>query len=213
MKITQSPNFDLKLCMKGLSVLITYIYSDIYEYAYYLTFKRSMKSYASEFNDPWDAPVDAEFLENTGDPYVLNCCMVIDQIIACKVELDLRFGIDQVDNLEEEASKLEADRFMPYFLVYKQSKSYKKMVQFYDRFLTETIEVLYLYACVLTSGKYRVPLVLKRQFKLADEESLRLLNQDDDNVLLLMELIVGLKKHLADLKALGVKKVVKKRPK
>ena len=51
MKNSRNDPFDLNLCIRGLGSLVTSLHSDIYEYAYHLTFKRSMKMYASEFYD------------------------------------------------------------------------------------------------------------------------------------------------------------------
>lgn len=52
---------------------------------------------------------------------------------------------------------------------------------------------LYLHASAITAQTYKTPLMLKKQFHLSEEESLRLLNQDEDNVMLLKDLITILK--------------------
>jgi len=50
---------------------INHIHSDIYEYMYYFTFKKSMKLYAKDFNDAWVQYVgEVEFFEKIEDPFV-----------------------------------------------------------------------------------------------------------------------------------------------
>jgi len=197
--------------MRGLGVLMTYMHSDLYEYMYYLTFKRTMKSYSKEFNDAWAQGIDdIDFFGKTDDPFVKNCNHVHDQIIDCKLELMVRFGIDEVEDLENEALILQSTRFRPYFLLYKRSKSYKKLKLYYERTLIGFTECLYWYACAITAQSYKIPLVLKKQLVLSDQESLRLLNQDDNNVELLKDLIQRLQKDLGALKLLDIKKAAKR---
>jgi hypothetical protein len=211
MQVSRNDPFDLSLSIRGLGVMITYMLSDSYEYMYYLTFKRTMKLYVKDFNDAWlKAVEDADFFLGTGDPFVPICHSATIKLMEAKKELCLRWGIDEVEDLQDLAIILQAQRFSPYILIYKQSKSYKKLTQYYERALSEYIECLYLYACAFTALSYKIPLVLKRQFRLPEPEGLRLLNQDDNNVDLLKELIVDLKKDLVDFKALREKKYKKK---
>lgn len=210
-KVSRNDPFDLNLCMRGLGVMMTYMHSDLYEFMYYLTFKRTMKSYSQEFNDAWAQGIEEiDFFEKTDDPFVKNCTHAHNSIADAKMELVVRFGIDEVEDLEDEEMVLQSTRFRPYFLLYKRSKSYKKLKLYYERTLTGFIECLYWYACALTARSYKIPLVLKRQLALPDDESLRLLNQDDNNVELLKELISELQKDLQELKTLNIKKPVKK---
>lgn len=203
MKISRNDPYDLDLFIRGLGVLLTQMHSDLYEYIYYLTFKRSMKAYAKDFNDPWEQAIEhLDFFEKIEDPFVQNCLSAQQRLIDCKVELTLRFGIDEVEDLEDPLMSVQALRYRPYMLVFKRSKSYKKLKLYYERSLSEFIESLYLYACALTAESYKIPLVLKKRLNLPDEESFRLLNQDDHTVELLTELIKGLKKDLSDLRLL-----------
>lgn len=203
MKISRNDPFDLNLCIRGLGTLLTYMHSDIYEYTYFLTFKKSMKLYARDFNDPWEQPINHDdFFEGIDDPFVQNCRETMGRLIECKFEVSLRFGIDEEDDLRDEDIIAQAQRFSPYLMVYKRSKSYKKLKLYYERTLSEVIESLYLYACALTAKSYKIPLVLKRQFNLPEQESLKLLNHDDNNVELLATLITELKKDLDGLRLL-----------
>jgi len=115
----------------------------------------------------------------------------------------LRFGIDEEEDGEDETIILQAGRFKPYIL---RSKSYKKLRLYYERTIAETIDSLYLYACAITAESNKIPLVLKKQFKLPEQECLKLLNQDDNNVVLIKELIIGLKKDLNEIRLLIMKK-------
>lgn len=203
MKISRNDPFNLNLCIRGLGNLLTFMHSDIYEYMYYLTFKRSMRAYKKEFNDALHKSIDdGAFFEDSTDLYVKSCTSACHKIMYCKLELALRWGIDEIEDLENVDLKVQAQRFKPFFLVSKRSKSYRKMVLFYERTLSGIIESLYLYACALTAKTYKIPLVLKRQFKLPDAVSLWLLNQEDNDVELIKELIIELKTDLSHFKLL-----------
>lgn len=207
MNISTKDHFDLNSCIRGLRLLTMYIHSDIYEYMYYFTFKKSMKSYAKDFNDAWVQYIgEIEFFEKIEDPFVKNCLSTEQKLIEFKLELMLRFRIDEEEDGEDETIILQAGRFKPYILRSKRSKSYKKLRLYYERTIAETIDSLYLYACAITAQRNKIPLILKRQFKLPEQESLILLNQDDNNVALLKGLIVGLKKDLNEIRLLIMKK-------
>jgi len=179
------------------------MHSDIYEFTYFLTFKKSMKLYARDFDNPWEQPIEHDdFFREIDDPFVANSLKALEKLIDFKLELTLRFGIDEIEDLEDEVIIVQAGRFKPYMMVHKRSKSYKKLKLYYERTLSGFIDSLYLYACALTARSYKIPLVLKRQFNLPGQESLRLLNHDDNNVELLATLITGLKTDLNDLRAL-----------
>lgn len=210
MKNSRNDPFDLNICIRGLGNLATDLHSDIYEYAYYLTFKRSMKMYAKEFNDSTDAPIeDLEYFLTTGDLYVTNCYQSMEKLIAYKLELMNRFGIDEVEDLLDESIVLESMRYKPYYLISKRSKSYKKLLLYYERLLVESIKCLYTYTCVLTAQNYKIPRVLKKQFDLPEPDCYRLLNSDDNNVYLLTALIVNLKIVLVDLRRIKAEKLLK----
>lgn len=203
MSISRNDPFDLNLCMRGLGNLVTYMHSDIYEYVYHLTFKKTMKLYAKDFADPWEQPIEHDdFFTEIDDPFVENCLKALEKLIDFKLELAVRFGIEEIEDLQDEDIIMEAGRFKPFLLVFKHSKSYKKLKQYYERTLTGFIDSLYLYACAITAQRYKVPLVLKRQFELEGQEGLRLLNHDDNNVELLAILIADLEVILKELKTL-----------
>lgn len=210
MKISRNDPFDLKLSMRGLVLQMNYILLDFYEFAYHFTFKRTMKTYDKEFQDPYIQIIDDyEFFESTKDPVVLNIIKAHVRLHECKTLFILNYGIEENEDSGNEAIKEEAMRYEPYKLMYKRSKSYKKLKLYYERALVENIDYFYTYACALTASSYKIPLVLKRQFALPEPESMRLLNQDDHNIVLLKELITGLKKDLEDFRLLPVNKKAK----
>jgi hypothetical protein len=55
---------------------------------------------------------------------------------------------------------------------------------------------------MFSAGKYRIPRVLKHNFKIDDAASLRLLNHDDELISLISEVIELLMGHLQDLNKL-----------
>ena len=201
MKISNKDIFDYRLTIQALGVILTYMHTDLYEYMYYLTFKRSMKSYAKEFNDAWENSIDHdEFFEGINDRIVQNCFETHGKIIDCKQELILRFGLNEAEDLESRQIITEAQRYHPFQLLFKRSKSYKKLSLYYERTLEGFIECLFIYACSLTAEKYKIPLVLKRQFKGPVEDWFKLLNHDDPTVELLQSLILDLHRELGTLR-------------
>jgi|GEM_PF-1585839 len=207
MKVSRNDPFDLHLSIRGLGVMITYMHSDLYEYMYYLTFKRAMKSHSNEFSNPWLQPIEHhDFFEKTGDPFVNNLYSTTGKLIDAKHELTLRWGIDEEEDLRDDGIVAQAQRYHPYLLLFKKSKSYKKLTAYYERALTELISCLYSYACACTAKSYKIPLVLKKQFDLPVPESLRLLNHDDAHVALLKDLIIDLYTDLNELRLLRDKK-------
>lgn len=207
MEISRNDPFDLDLCVRGLGVLVTYMHSDVYEFVYHFTFKKSLRLYAKDFKNPWEQSIDDhDFFLKIEDPVVQSVLTAMEKLIDYKLEIALRFGIDEVADLSNEFIVAQAWRFKTYRLVYKQSKSYKKLIPYYDRTLAGIIATLSLYACALTAQSYKIPRVLKAQLDLPDMDNFRLLNRDDNNVDLLINLIVDLKKSLEGFRALMIAK-------
>jgi hypothetical protein len=162
-----------------------------------------MKSYAKEFNDAWKQSIDHdEFFEGTTDVIVRNCHQAHGKLIECKQELILRFGINEIEDLHSREVVTEAQRFHPFQLLYKRSKSYKKLIKYYERTLAGFIECLFIYACSITAEKYRIPLLLKRQFNQPSKDWFRLLNHDNPTVELLKDLVLDLDQDLRSLRLL-----------
>lgn len=203
MKTSTKDPFDLDTCTRGLSMLLSSVHSDLYEFVYFFTFKKSFKAYYSEFNDPWESPVeDGYFFEDNPDPYVQNAMLIFTKVGDYKDELNLRLGIDEDEDRQDAKYVFEGMRFKPYQAFFKRSKSYKKLTLCYERSLSELNHSLFLYASALTAQSNKIPLVLKRQFKLTGDESFRLLNLDDDQVVLLVGLMKELRKSLNEVRLL-----------
>lgn len=203
--------FDLKLTIRGLAHQIMWCYSDIYEYAYYFTFKKGMKAYEHEFDDAFELYVaETDYFKDGADPLVLNCHKAINRLTAVRDEIVLNWGLDEEKDLKSELVLWESSRYNPYKLNYKVGKTYRRLEHFYERTLAENITYFYLVACALTASKYRIPAVLKKQFEQPMPQSLRLLNHEDHNVSLLINLITGLQEDL-DERRLAAKKLMLRR--
>ncbi|MCX2451618.1 hypothetical protein OQX61_10120 [Pedobacter sp. PLR] len=203
MKTSTNDPFDLDNCIRGLSMLMSSVHSDFYEFIYYLTFKKEFKAYYSEFNNPWESPIeDGAFFDDVEDPCVQNCLKAFTMIGQAKEELNTWFGISDEEGEEVRMATyaIEGMRFKPFQVFFKRSKSYKKLKLSYERSLAEFIHSMFLYSCALTAQSNKIPLLLKRQFKLANDDAFRLLNQDDNQVVLLIGLMKGLKKLLNELR-------------
>ncbi|WP_316821245.1 hypothetical protein [Pedobacter gandavensis] len=201
MKTSANDPFDLDTCIRGLSMLMASVHSDFYEFVYYFAFKKSFKKYAKDFNNPWESPIeDGAFFDDVEDPYVQGCIKVFSLIGNAKTDLNTWFGINEYQDSQSAKYVFEGMRFRPYQAIFKRSQSYKKLRLTYERSLSELIHSLFLYACAMTAESNKIPLVLKKQFKLNGDESFRLLNRDDDQVALLIELMKELKKILNDLR-------------
>ncbi|MBB2149038.1 hypothetical protein [Pedobacter gandavensis] len=204
MKTSRNDPFDLDICIRGLSMMMGTVHSDFYEFVYYLTFKKAFKEYYSEFNNPWEFPIgDGTFFDDVDDPFVQNCLHAFTIIGKAKFELDGWFGIEAFEDHDPDEDTMfffEGMRFKPYQMHFKRNKSYKKLKLGYERSLAEFIHSLFLYACALTAQSNKIPLVLKKQFKLSNDDAFRLLNQDDDQVVLLIGLMKRLKKMLNELR-------------
>lgn len=196
-KISVSDQFDAQLSIRGLIFQLAEMGNDMYEYSYYLTFKKTYKEDARVFNDAHEMPIEEQsFFLKTGDPFVINCCSVENKILDLKDELMRRFQIDEMDNTEDEVAEVQSERHVLYLLFYKRSKSYKRLKIQYERALLEYISYFYKFACVFTASNYRIPLIFKKQFLKDEAISLKLLNSDDDTVALLMEYIISLRVDL-----------------
>ncbi|WP_442587779.1 hypothetical protein ACSBL2_17175 [Pedobacter sp. AW31-3R] len=209
-KPSRKDPFDLNLTFRGLGNLVTELYDNIYEYAYVFTFKRSMKMYREEFYDAYEVPIDdLSFFNNTGDPYVEHCMLVFELLAKYKIRLREIFGLDELCDLEDERVIHEAKRYAPYMLLYKHSKSYKRLKLYYERQLSECCLCFFTYACMLTAQRYQIPRQLMKPYDSPDGSWKRLLNDEDYQVALLIDLISDLKKCLADLRDIMNKQMAK----
>ena len=212
MKALCKDPFDYILCIRGLGNLVTYMDSEIYEYLFYFTFRTVMKNYKLEFTDPWrNFIAEMEFFEEIDQPFVQHSYQVNQRLTALKNELVSRFLIEELVDLDDANVEEEADRFKPYTLFYKHSKSLKMLKHYYERTLKDIIRCLFLYACALTAGNNRIPPVLKDRMDLPHEEWSLLLNREDSTVQLLIETIRELKQSLETLQEIMTKPPKKKR--
>ena len=204
--------FDLDLLIRGVLLQLIEMGSNLYEFSYTFTFKRTMKAYAGEFNDPFEKMIDQwDFFLDTGDPVVINCVRVEQMINKLAHDLRVLFGLDLQDVVADQMARHESARFAPLRLLYKRSKSYKQLKLCYEQSILDYIAYFYRIATVITVGKYKIPPIFNKQFILDEHVSLWLLNSDDATVVLLQDMIGLLRLQLEDLRAVPVKKKSKSR--
>jgi len=209
-KPTANDPFDLTLLIRGMVLQLIQMSSNVYEFAYTFTFKRTMKAYKEEFYDPFDKMVeDQEFFLATGDPVVINCVHAENIFHDIKNTVMMRFRLNLEDLVKDPATYRESLRFAPLRLHYKRSKSYKKLKSCYERSLLDYIKYLYQIACVITIEKHRIPAVFNKQFVSNEEQSLWLLNSEDATVTLLKDGIAVIRKQLQQLRELNNMKIIK----
>ena len=107
---------------------------------------------------PWQQYIsESEFFEKIDDPFVQNCLNTEAKLINFKLELMLRFGIDDdTKETEDEAVVLQAGRFRLYILRSKRAKSYKKLRLHYERTITETLDSFVSLLPILTNRLVRI---------------------------------------------------------
>jgi hypothetical protein len=202
-KISANDSFDDSLFIRGVVHQLLHMYSNVYEFRYYFTFKKTRKRFSKEYHNPYKMSIfEEQFYLDTGDLVVRNCCSVLRKISVLKGQLMTSFAIDEMENMRDKVAEIQAKRYAPYRLIFKKSKSYKKLKVYYERSLLEYINYLYKVASVITCSNYRIPKVFGKQFLLENAVSLRLLNIDNDVVAAIKEVIEGLRKDLADLRSL-----------
>ncbi|RZJ90344.1 MAG: hypothetical protein EOO20_08390 [Chryseobacterium sp.] len=185
--------FDYELCIGGLVAAVINLHSHHYEFCYYLSFKRAMREYTSEFTHPWNFPVpDGDFFDDVDDPIVQHSSKAGTILIEFNNTLMLRHGLHDGEVLEDEAYEKEVTRFLPAFNYSLHKKAYSRLLFMYERFFEESINTLYYYACTLSMRTYDFPTKMRLEVDYIHPETLRYLNIDDPDVALLVDLITEL---------------------
>lgn len=207
-KISADDPFNFQKSVKGFNLQLMFMYSQIYHFYYTFAFKRHMIKY--DYYDMFEELSDADdYFLKIEDPYVINGVKIRKLMIDCHTTLVLRFGIDVEDDLDDQQILAESQRRSPFVLQYKHPKSYKKLRFYYERTVTSQIRYLHDFACIFTASKYRIPLVLKRQYNLPYSISFKLLNDDDDTVKLIIELIKSLMPLYQEIRMLNLPRLPK----
>lgn len=196
MKTSSKDHFELKLCIGGLAMALIQMNSRLYEYAYYLTFKRTFKNYTKEFNDPWEMPIDDhEFFWDIADPYVQQCIKSMGLLSDAIEALLLRNGLYAQDVLNNFGFGRESERYIPNQWIPLHKKSYKSVTFYCEYYLEEIINTLYYYACALTLRSYTIPVVMRTKLDYSPTGSFRFLNLDDNEVASMVDLLSELNYH------------------
>jgi hypothetical protein len=203
LKIYVTDPFNYTQSLRGFNLRLAIMQSDIYNYGCTWAFRKEYKAFADEFEDRWqELDTDPNFFLLTENPWVIHTVNVRHTMLKLGYGLVQRFGLDWgIDQYDSEITA-QSNRYAPFELVYVYSKSTKKLKLYYERTVIGHINYLYTIACMFSAGKYRIPRVLKHNFKIDDPASLRLLNHDDDLISLISEVIVELMGHLQDLNKL-----------
>jgi hypothetical protein len=203
LKIYVTDPFNYKLSLEGFNLRLAFMQSEIYDYTCTWTFRKEYKAFANDFEDRWDELVDDfEFFLRTEDPWVMHAVKVRKTMLQFADRLEEDYGLDWSIVEYDPEILAQSKRYAPFELVYMYTKSYKKLKLYYERTLISHINYLYTIACMFSAGKYRIPRVLKHNFKIDDPASLRLLNHDDELISLISEVIELLMGHLQDLNKL-----------
>ena len=204
-KVRATDQFEILLLMRGVARQLADINGNLYEFRYYFTFKRTRKAFSLAYNDPYEMPIDNEdFYFDTGDQVVRNCNSSLGKTEQLQNDICTMFAINIHNFHKDEDALRESKRYAPYRLQYKKSKSYKKLMFFYDRALVEYIDYLFKIACAITALNYKIPLVLKKQFLLEESVSLHLLDTDNTVVAMIKETIIGLRADLKNFREVSI---------
>lgn len=207
MKTTKPTDpFELTPCIHGMTTFITYAYTQILNFCYALTFKKSLKALAHEFKDPEENPInDVEFFQDIDDPIVRNGYSSATLLINYIYPFLLRYNLDHEEIMDLNLND-EAKRYAPTFITYLRGKSYLQTSLAYQRFLEELSNTFYHYACALSLNSYQIPVHMRTSLNYTPQGSFKWLNSDHYEVQSLIELIEALQKIEAELKEIITRK-------
>jgi hypothetical protein len=203
LKIYVTDPFNKELSLRGFLLRLVFMHSDIFYYTCTWAFRKEYKAFADDFEDRWhELDTDPNFFLLTGNPWVIHGVEVRETLLQLVYGLGQKYGLDWCIDREDPEILAQSKRYAPYELVYMSTKSTKKLKLYYERTLISHINYLYSIACMFSAGKYRIPRVLKHNFKIDDPASLRLLNHDDELISLISEVLELMMGHLQDLNKL-----------
>jgi hypothetical protein len=208
MKLTKSTDeFELQQCIDALGRFLIDTHSTLYDFSYYLTFKKSLKSLACEFKDPNENHIfDIEFFEDIDDPIVRHSMRMWNLIVDYLTLFLKRYGLDDVQLLEDDNAEVQAKRYAPLGIRRKSRSSYKREAVNYRFYGEQLSNSFYYYACALSVQSYRIPFAMRVQVEYSNSGSFRLLNIENYEVASLIGLIDNLQEKQLELEKLMIKK-------
>lgn len=213
MKANKNDVFDKAVCIEALATVLIELYSCLWDFTYFFTFKKELKCYEADFRDPHLQPVDdLDFFKNINDPVVKHGVIISSVLIDFSEAFNLRHGLDaQALVGYENVSYEEVERYLPKRPLSMVNKSYARLFFYFERYLEESINCLYYYCCALSLESYQLTPAMKKQLNQINEHSFRVVNTEDNEVALLANLAFILSKADEKLKN-SIKKDVR-RPK
>ncbi|RZK39179.1 MAG: hypothetical protein EOO90_19760 [Pedobacter sp.] len=200
MKPRKSDLYDYATTKAHLALNVINAYSLLFDYCYYITFKRTLKEYKEEFSDPYEQPIwDLDFFTDVDDAYVQQLSKISGILVEYSADFLFRNGMDdeKVQNLFDEEQAL---RYAPANRHYIYKKGYRQLLIDTHQYIESVIETLYLYACAITMESYQLPKYMRCKVVYTLDESLRFLNLENYEVNTLTELILILDNEKEKLK-------------
>lgn len=190
MKISTKDAFDLNLFVRGMGNQLTYMHNDIIDYMYHMTVRGGQKVSREELLDMDRRGLfNSKVYRQSADRNVRICASIDCKIREYKSKLCYRWGIDELEDLQDDYIIVEAKRFSPKLLRFKKSNNYLRVRVFYGKVLTGFVDCLYTYVCAATAQSYKIPLLRKKQFELCNRYDLRFHNDSEDIVRFINTLI------------------------
>jgi hypothetical protein len=150
-------NYDEMDAVYGLAENLNEMQWNFYEFCYYMTFMKALKTYRNEFSDANDKEIENPFFfEHIDDANVRHASKTMLMVS------DLRIFFTQY----REEPELDEDfysrhkKFRPAHF-HKKRKSYSRLLYYYEQQLEGTIRMIYFYAVVITSGGFNLPLKMR----------------------------------------------------
>jgi hypothetical protein len=180
--------YNREYCLGGLAACTVNLYSRLLDFSYTLTFKKELKNYEKEFDDPDDKPIiDLDFFLGINDPAVKLSMQCVNLLLSFFNGLVLRHGIDAEDCVHD--YNIEADRYAPMTRIIGKRNSYRKVRQYFEHYVEQLSYTLYYYACALSVNSYGIPVQMRVGIDFSSTRSFRLLNVDDFEVASLIDVI------------------------
>ncbi|EDM38901.1 hypothetical protein PBAL39_22550 [Pedobacter sp. BAL39] len=196
---SENDAFEFDLLIRGLVIVLTSMWSDVYDYNYYLAFKKSKKSYPKEFHNSIYQPIEhLVFLGGVDDPFVQNGYQTFSRISRFKHAFNFRHLIYERTDLNDRDICTESGRFSACKLIRMDSKSYKQMRVSYQGVLVDFISTLYKYASALTVQSNKIPRGFANQFRNGGNGKYKRLDTNIIEVSLLLDLILSIESNLAE---------------
>jgi len=181
--------FNNEECIIELGYTLVVMYSILHDFAYYITFKRALKNYATDYSDSEEQPIeDFEFFADVNDPVVQHCYETHHIVTSLFLDLN-RSAMLKEEDIDYESFDDHQFTFLPSFRFGFKRKSYGLMLFHYERYFESCISALFNFACAFTLHSYKVPFTLKAKVSYTSADCLWFLDDQQPVVQMLSEAI------------------------